>query len=134
MVERSSETEMTHRCATSPQIYYETKGTFIEWGELYPNSLVDYTWCKPEGDPLMKQKFKGQLEEHVKLKDNILVLGCGNSLLSEYLRVAGWKGNITSVDFSEESVFQCKDPVFNSDTEKTQAWCACFGCLPIWLA
>jgi hypothetical protein len=56
----------------------------------------------------MKKKFKGQLVEHVKTRDDILVLGCGNSMLSEYLRVAGWKGNITSVDFSEECVFQCK--------------------------
>jgi hypothetical protein len=95
-------------CSNTTQIYYETKGTFLEWGEMYPNHLVDYTWSKPQGDPFMKQKFKGQLVEHVKMKDDILVLGCGNSVLSEYLRVAGWKGSITSVDFSEECVFQCK--------------------------
>jgi len=34
----------------------------------------------------------------------VLVLGCGNSMLGEDLRIAVWRGNITSVDFAVESV------------------------------
>lgn len=87
-----------HLAATAP----------IEWG-LPPHELVNYRHSLSASmfsSP--KDEVAGSLEEHVGMKDRVLVAGCGNSLLSEYMFLCGWK-NITSVDFSPIGVKQVQE-------------------------
>ena len=51
--------------------------------------------------------LQGTLEEHAQKGDDVLVVGCGNSHLSESMAMSGWNpAKIVSVDFSTESIQQ----------------------------
>ena len=52
-----------------------------------------FEWCKSYGD------FKDLLCKHVRKSDRILMLGCGNSMLSEDMYNDGYR-NIVNIDFS----------------------------------
>ncbi|XP_059479153.1 EEF1A lysine methyltransferase 4-like [Neocloeon triangulifer] len=63
------------------------------WNERYKTE-EKYDWFKTYKD------FVHLLEEHVKKSDRILMLGCGNSCLSEQMFNDGFK-HIVNVDFSD---------------------------------
>ncbi|KAF8586366.1 S-adenosyl-L-methionine-dependent methyltransferase [Ramaria rubella] len=71
---------------------YETKEY---WDQRYRNEAPDasFDWFKSYS------QISGIIDEFVMPKSSILVLGCGNSTLSEEMYDAGYT-NITNVDFS----------------------------------
>ena len=62
------------------------------WDKRYAKEN-NFEWCKSYGD------FKNLINCHVRRTDNILMLGCGNSLLSEDMYNDGYN-NIVNIDFS----------------------------------
>lgn len=68
----------------------------------------NFEWCRSYKD------FKHLIFEHVNRSDRILMLGCGNSSLSEDMYRDGYK-NIVNIDFSavviENMKRKCKDLV-----------------------
>lgn len=62
------------------------------WDERYTKE-ENFEWCKSYDD------FKGLMHEHVRNSDRILMLGCGNSALSEQMYQDGYR-NIVNIDFS----------------------------------
>ena len=88
------------------KVYFDTTGSTIEWGQMCTPDLISYEWSEPEGNFFMRSSKQGRLEEHVGKDDSIMMLGCGNSEMGDDLRVAGWRGKITSVDFAQQSISQ----------------------------
>ena len=62
------------------------------WDERYTKE-ESFEWCKSYDD------FKGLMHKHVRNSDRILMLGCGNSALSEQMYQDGYR-NIVNIDFS----------------------------------
>lgn len=66
----------------------------------------NFEWCKSYKD------FEHLINEHVNRSDRILILGCGNSSLSEDMYRDGYR-NIVNIDFSavviENMKRKCKD-------------------------
>ena len=62
------------------------------WDERYTKE-ESFEWCKSYDD------FKGLMRKHVRNSDRILMLGCGNSALSEQMYQDGYR-NIVNIDFS----------------------------------
>jgi len=62
------------------------------WDERYTEE-ESFEWCKSYDD------FKGLMHKHVRNSDRILMLGCGNSALSEQMYQDGYR-NIVNIDFS----------------------------------
>lgn len=62
------------------------------WDERFSKE-DSFEWCKGYSD------FKDLLYKHVRKVDRILMLGCGNSRLSEDMYNDGFK-NITNIDYS----------------------------------
>lgn len=75
----------------------------IEWGAP-PQALLHYQYTTPTaGDDVRA----GALAEHAGPHADILVVGCGNSEMSEELARAGWEASrIHSVDFSATGIEQ----------------------------
>lgn len=77
------------------------------WDERYSKE-DSFEWCKSYGD------FKQLLTENINKSDKILMLGCGNSSLSEDMYHDGYK-NIVNIDFSpvviENMRRKCQDLV-----------------------
>ena len=64
-----------------------------EYWDMRFKTEEHFEWCKSYGD------FKNLMHEHVKKSDRILILGCGNSTLSEDMYHDGYR-NIVNIDFS----------------------------------
>jgi len=62
------------------------------WNDRYTNEET-FDWCKSYSS------FKPLIEKNVKRSDNILMLGCGNSELSEEMYRDGYH-SITNIDYS----------------------------------
>lgn len=77
------------------------------WDRRYTKE-DNFEWCKSYDD------FKELIHKHVKTGDRILMLGCGNSTLSEDMYYDGYR-NIVNIDFSpvviENMKRKCKDLV-----------------------
>lgn len=77
------------------------------WDKRYTKE-DNFEWCKSYED------FKELIHEHVGKRDRILMLGCGNSTLSEDMYNDGYR-NIINIDFSpvviENMKRKCKDLV-----------------------
>lgn len=75
------------------------------WDKRYTKE-DNFEWCKSYDD------FKELIHEHVRKGDRILMLGCGNSTLSEDMYNDGYR-NIVNIDFSpvviENMKQKCKD-------------------------
>lgn len=64
----------------------------------------------------------GALEDHVAKDADLLVVGCGNSRLSEELAVGGWDARkIVSVDFSAQGIQQAAERSQGSGDERLAA-------------
>jgi len=61
----------------------------------------NFEWCKSYGD------FKDLMHKHVQKSDRILMLGCGNSSLSEDMYNDGYR-NIVNIDFSQVVIEKMK--------------------------
>ena len=77
------------------------------WDKRYTKE-DNFEWCKGYDD------FKQFIHEHARKCDRILMLGCGNSTLSEEMYKDGYR-NIVNIDFSpvviENMKRKCKDLV-----------------------
>lgn len=77
------------------------------WDKRYTKEN-NFEWCKRYGD------FKDLMHRHVRKSDRILMLGCGNSTLSEDMYSDGYR-NIVNIDFSpvviENMKRKCQDMV-----------------------
>jgi len=62
------------------------------WNERYTKE-ENFEWCKSYDD------FKDLIHKHLRNSDKILMLGCGNSALSEQMYKDGYR-NIVNIDFS----------------------------------
>ena len=62
------------------------------WDKRYTKE-DNFEWCKGYDD------FKELIHKHLRNNDRILMLGCGNSALSEQLYKDGYR-NIVNIDFS----------------------------------
>jgi len=76
------------------------------WEERYKKDTKTYDWFKEWED------LKEILTKYIKPTDKILMVGCGNSTLSERMYVDGFT-KITNIDFSSEVIKnmseRCKD-------------------------
>lgn len=63
------------------------------WDDRYRNE-ASYDWLLPY------QTYAHLIKEHVRKTDRILMLGCGNSPLSEFLYKDGFK-NVENIDYSQ---------------------------------
>jgi len=77
------------------------------WDERYSKE-ESFEWCKSY------ENIKELIHKHVKTNDKILILGCGNSSLSEDLYRDGYR-NIVNIDFSpvviDNMSIKCQDLV-----------------------
>lgn len=77
------------------------------WDKRYTKE-DNFEWCKSY------EEFKELIHEHVRKSDRILMLGCGNSTISEDMYNDGYR-NIVNIDFSsvviENMRQKCKDLV-----------------------
>ena len=88
----------------------------IEWGAA-PSQILHYQWVGADGNVR-----DGALEEHAVKGSDLLVVGCGNSTLSEVMARAGWDPTkIHSCDFSATSIEQAVTRARTSGDERLAA-------------
>ncbi|RXG57535.1 Methyltransferase-like protein 13 [Armadillidium vulgare] len=69
----------------------------IDYWNFRYSKEESYEWCKSYIE------FKHLMKDHIQKTDRILILGCGNSNLSEDLYKDGYE-NITNIDFSSVAI------------------------------
>lgn len=101
------------------KVYAETfqgRGA-IEWGAS-PAQFLHYQWASEDSAVVRDAK----LEDHAGKGEEVLVVGCGNSRLSEDMALAGWDPTkMTSVDFSATSIQQASARARGSGDERLRA-------------
>ena len=89
----------------------------VEWG-LPPAQLLRYQWLQGHDGGVID----AALEEHAEKSADVIVMGCGNSELSEAMVHAGWDASkLVSVDFSLNSIEQAQGRARLSGDERLAA-------------